>query len=284
MKRLYISLALVPMLLYLVPTPLDLLFTLSAFFLDILSDFLAAVTGILDIDFPHVYSRVASNVESYCWYLLYWIWGDSASATARRIMLGLSAILILWILRIRALTIAKEDLLAKMRLSKEKFRLAEESSLRVDENMARAKESTARMKEGAAAAKENVARLEDQRTAELREQTDRLLRRLTNAADRNRRLRRIATGDRDRRRVADLEENIARLRAVDAHQQERTATQARFETGLQESIAATQGQIDESQEDIDRLEVTQMHRDLLLADAREALEALVAASADHSNR
>lgn len=96
---------------------------------------------------------------------------------------------------------------------------------------------------------ESEARLNEQRTAELRGQRGRLRRNQARAADWGRRLRQNATGQHERR-VAEAEERVARRHVVIVDLQERIAAQERYEEEMQSLNRQTAA----LQEEIDRLQ------------------------------
>ena len=108
---------------------------------------------------------------------------------------------------------------------------------------------------------ESEARLNEQRTAELRGQRGSLRRNQARPADWGRRLRENATGQHERR-VAEAEERIARRHVVIVDRQERIAAQERYEEGIQ----SPKGQTAALQEEIDRLQAATT-RAQLAADA-----------------
>lgn len=252
---------------------------LAACFLNLLGNFLANFTGAWPRDFPDVFYGSGYGYEDdageYCWYLLGWIWEHNARLFACCVLFGFFALVAILIplnlkvaKKVRALRISNNGLRARIGLRQEKNRLVKESIASMEENAARVRESCARAEENMDRAKANAARLEQQRTAELQEQSERLQRLQTRTADRNR--RGVAMGERERR-AADFHENITRQRAAIA-EQERIATEDRFEAAFQENFAEVREQIVELQEDVDRMRTAGVQARLLLADAADALD------------
>jgi hypothetical protein len=77
-------------------SPRDFFLNLAANLLNLLGAFLTLVPGASKTaGLPHLYSSRTDDAKSYCWYIICWIWEDSAKVNACCVLFGLAAIVIL---------------------------------------------------------------------------------------------------------------------------------------------------------------------------------------------
>jgi hypothetical protein len=263
MIALYIFPALAALCCYQIPSPLDLLLTLSAFALNLLGDFLAIVTGATKIEIPFVYSSNAFDPELYCWSLVRWIWKVGARVAVCCALLGLVLVATILVLRVCSWLFSSfRRMKEQIKITKEGIKIVEEESERLraqtlahqnrwkarfgftDQDVARVMGAVRGGDDGAAHARfltvfrEVAARREEERIMRLREQGGRLRRRETWTVDHDRRLR----GGEARRtaELQDLQESIVREEVLVAALQVSIAKEHEHAAELREQLASVQ--------------------------------------------